>query len=128
MQFYWKNQYRSKIFLEKLAICVIVRSFLLPADERIKIIEQSGFLTCIKGKNSFAGYYAFVYSTGTVILEKFWSDEERLLPAKEDATFVMNIDNFMEMSKLSKLKLIEYIKSFPNTGVKRRYHTSSKYL
>ncbi len=93
-------------------------------DERINILDNSNYLMRIKGKNSFSGYYAFVYSTGAVILEKFWQNPEKLIPAKEEATYVMNIDNFIEMSKLSKLVLIEFMREIDDLGVKRIFHTS----
>lgn len=92
---------------------------------RITILENSGFIgRPIRGLNTFNGYYAFVYPNGVVILEKFWNNEETLSPAMYNATYVMNIDNFIEMSKISKLNLIDYIKAFPEVGVKRIFHTS----
>ena len=36
----------------------------------------------------------------------------------------MNIDNFISMSKISKINLVEYIKTLPEIGVKRLYHSS----
>ena len=94
-------------------------------NTRIKILENSGYIgTPIKGLNSFSGYYAFVYSNGVVILEKFWNNEDTLSPARYNATYVMNIDNFIEMSKVSKMDLIEYMKELPESGVKRIFHTS----
>lgn len=92
---------------------------------RIGILENSGFLgRPIKGLNTFAGYYAFIYPNGKVILEKFWENEETMNPAVGSATYVMNIDNFIEMSKISRLNLIEYIKTLPEVGVKRIFHTT----
>ena len=91
---------------------------------RIDIMMNSNFIgTPIEGKNSFLGYYAFVYQNGVVILEKFWQTKD-LKPAKENATYVMNIDNFIEMSKLSKLVLIEFMREIDDLGVKRIFHTS----
>lgn len=78
----------------------------------------------IKGLNTFNGYYAFVYANGVVILEKFWENEDTRNPAVHAATYVMNIDNFVEMSKMSRITLVEYIKTFPEIGVKRIFHTS----
>lgn len=92
---------------------------------RIDILERSGYIgRPIKGLNTFAGYYAFVYPNGKVILEKFWENEENMIPAFGAATYVMNIDNFIELSKMSRINLIEYIKMFHEAGVKRVFHTS----
>ena len=92
---------------------------------RIQILENSGYIgTPIKGLNTFSGYYAFIYPNGKVILEKFWNNEDNLTPAVYNATYVMNIDNFIEMSKIPKVDLIEYMKTLPEIGVKRIFHTS----
>ena len=92
---------------------------------RISIMENSGSLSRpIKGLNTFSGYYAFVYPNGKVILEKFWENEENLTPAVGCATYVMDIDNFVEMSKISRINLVEYIKTLPEIGVKRIFHMS----
>jgi len=92
---------------------------------RIDILENSGYIISpIMGLDTFSGYYAFVYPNGKVILEKFWENAETQNPAVESATYVMTIDNFVELSKMPKLALIEYIKSFPEVGVRRIFHTS----
>ena len=92
---------------------------------RIGILEKSGFIgTPVKGLNSFNGYYAFIYPNGKVILEKFWDNEENITPARNAATYVMTIDNFVEMSKLPRIVLVEYIRTLPEIGVKRIFHTS----
>ncbi len=93
-------------------------------NERITTLENSNFIgRPFKGlSQSFGGYYAFFYANGVVILEKFWENEERQIPVKYAATYVMNIDNFLEMSKMPKANLISYIKTIPNS--KRLYHTS----
>jgi hypothetical protein len=94
-------------------------------NSRIEILEKSAYIKCIKGKNTFDGYYAFVYANGIIILEKFWNNELNGIPAsKHNATYVMNIDNFLELSKLSRTSLVEYIKTLPEVGVKRIFHTS----
>ena len=94
-------------------------------DMRISILENSGYIgTPVKGLNTFNGYYGFIYPNGKVILEKFWENEEELIPATKAATYVMTIDNFIEMSKISRINLVEYIKTLPEIGVKRIFHTS----
>lgn len=92
---------------------------------RISILENSGFIgRPVKGLDTFKGYYAFIYPNGKVILEKFWENEETLNPAVGTATYVMTIDNFIEMSKISRINLIEYIKTLPEIGIKRIFHTT----
>lgn len=92
---------------------------------RINILENSGFIgRPIHGLNKFEGFYAFVYSNGKVILEKFWENISNETPAKNTATYVMNIDNFIEMSKISRIDLVMFIKEHPDMGIKRIFHTS----
>ncbi len=92
---------------------------------RIEILNNSGFIgNAMRGLNTFSGYFAFVYPNGKVILEKFWSDDNDLEPAIFDATYVMYIDNFIEMSKMTQINLTEYMSALPNNSVKRIYHTS----
>ena len=92
---------------------------------RISILENSGFIgRPIRGLDTFSGYYAFIYPNGKVILEKFWKNESTLNPSVGNATYVMDIDNFIEMSKISRIDLIEYMKTLPEIGVKRIFHTS----
>lgn len=101
-------------------------SVIADVNERINIIEQSGFIgTPIRGLNTFNGYYAFVYPSGIVVLEKFWENEENLTPATGCATYIMNIDNFIEMSKHSRTTLIEYMRILPDIAVKRIFHTTN---
>ena len=100
-------------------------SLLEETDMRIEIMENSGYVgTPLQGADSFNGYYAFVYSNGVVVLEKFWENEETKRPARECATYVMDIDNFSEMSKVSKIDLITYMHENPNLKVKRIFHTT----
>ena len=93
--------------------------------KRIDFLENTGYVGKLKGLNTFTGYYGYVYPNGTVILEKFWEDEEGIRPAINYATYIMNIDNFISMSKISRINLVEYIKTLPEIGVKRLYHSST---
>lgn len=92
--------------------------------KRIDFLESTGYVGKLKGLNTFTGYYGYVYPNGTVILEKFWEDEECISPAINYATYIMNIDNFISMSKISRINLVEYIRTLPEIGVKRLYHSN----
>ena len=92
--------------------------------KRIDFLENTGYVGKLKGLNTFTGYYGYVYPNGTVILEKFWEDEEWIKPAINYATYIMNIDNFITMSKISRINLVEYIRTLPEIGVKRLYHSN----
>ena len=91
---------------------------------RIHILENSGFIgRPIKGLDTFSGYYAFIYANGLVVLEKFWENELEFIPAVGCATYILTIDNFIELSKLPRIVLAEYAKS-KEFGVKRIFHTN----
>ena len=88
--------------------------------------DKTGYFEQIVGINSFAGYIGYIYPNGLVVFEKMYEDESRTIPTKEsNATYVMNIDNFVEMSALSKTDIIKYIKSTFNFNIKRVYHSKN---
>ena len=90
---------------------------------RISILENSGYIARpLQGLNLFMGYYAFIYQNGLVIIEKFWDDIDIINPSLNSATYVINIDEFIELSKLEDVSLADYMKTLPN--VKRIFHTS----
>lgn len=94
-------------------------------DEKVDTFYQ---VECeqLVGKNSFLGYVGFLYPNGLVIFEKFYKvskkDPEKKVPAINEAIYVMNRDNFAEMSRLSKPEIISYINDFGNKDVMRIYH------
>lgn len=88
--------------------------------------DKTGYEEQILGINNFAGYVGYMYANGLVIFEKMYEDESRVTPVKEaNATYVMSIDNFVELSALSKTDIIKYIKSTVNPNVKRVYHSKN---
>lgn len=90
---------------------------------RINILENSGYISRpLQGLNTFMGYYAFIYPNGIVLLEKFWNEIEAINPSLDSATFIITIDEFIELSKKTGISLIEYMKTLPN--VKRVFHSS----
>ena len=92
---------------------------------RISILENSGFIgRPIKGINKYSGFYGFIYPNGKVIIEKFWNNEDTFTPAQGIATYVISIDRFIKISKSPRTNLIEYMKTLPEIGIKRIFHTS----
>ena len=62
----------------------------------------------VEGKNTFAGYIAFIYPNGKVILEKFFNKRKdgTEIIATEQAIYVMNIEDFYILTNLSKTEII----------------------
>ncbi len=60
----------------------------------------------IKGHNTFDGYIGYIFTNGKVVLDKFYDDVMSGKVADGHAIYVMNIDEFYELSQLSKSELI----------------------
>jgi len=93
-------------------------------EEKITFFSSTVPIIKIKGTNKMKGYYGYVYRNGNVIFEKYYEDIDNYVPAINEAIYVMNIHNFMELSKLSKSEIIEYIKE-NKSSVRRIYHSKN---
>lgn len=93
-------------------------------NNRMNFLDHTDYLYKITGKDNFEGYVGYIYANGTVIFEKFYKAIDIMEPADSNATYVMNFDNFVEMSKKNKTEIIKFIKD-GGTGVRRLYHTSN---
>ena len=71
----------------------------------------------IVGKNTFEGYIGHIYTNGTVVLDKFFENQETGRVANGEAVYVMNINDFYRLSNLPKQQLIY------NPSCKRIYHS-----
>ena len=92
--------------------------------KRIDFFETSPYLYRVEGINNFEGYLGYIYANNLVIFERFYKDTKNYEPADNNATYIMTLNNFIDMSKLSKPEIIQYIKA-GNTDVARKYHTNS---
>lgn len=98
------------------------------SEEYEKVTKRKAFLDntdciVIDGVNRFKGYVGYYYPNGLVFFEIFFEDGNELKP-KTGATYIMNIENFVEMSALSIPEVMEYIKD-GGTDVRRINHTST---
>lgn len=60
----------------------------------------------VKGKGTFDGYIGYIYPNGKVVLDKFYENVSRGELAYGNAVYIMNLDDFYELTKLSKTSLI----------------------
>lgn len=88
-------------------------------------LQNSGWLYRVHGIKEFEGYEGFIYPNGHVIFEKFYENIETKEVSLYSATYIMNIYNFIELSKLNKREIINIINSPNNPGVRRVYHTKN---
>ena len=93
---------------------------------RMDFLDETDYKLKAVGLNNFNGYVAFIYDNGTVLLESLYRDiEKQELVKSSGATYVMNIFDFVEFSKLSRTEIIEYISNTDNPKVRRFYHTKT---
>lgn len=94
------------------------------SQDRENLFMQTDYVCKIVGSNKFIGYVGYIYKNGVVAFERFY-DEDGNLSKSNNATYIMNIDNFREFTKLSKPEIIEYIKKTENPDIKRKYHNKN---
>lgn len=85
-------------------------------------LDNSPYAYKLSGINKFDGYIGYIYPNGVVIFEKFYENEKTGRVAKNSATYVMNIFNFVELSKLTKTEIISSLKDGNLEGVYRIFH------
>jgi hypothetical protein len=93
-------------------------------NDRMDFLNHTNYLYKMTGKDNFEGYIGYIYENGTVLFERFYKKQESFEPVMSNATYIMNFNNFVQMSKLTKTDIMEYIKQ-GGTDVKRVYHTST---
>ena len=109
----------------------IPKDFTMPLDEQEKIrrmlisknyLENSSYLFSLEGINEFEGYQGYLYPNGTVVFEKYYDNVKTKKIASGSATYIMKLDNFVEVSKLSKTEIISKINKGEIKGVRRIFH------
>lgn len=96
-------------------------------DDKMNFFESTNPVCELTGINTFDGYKAYIYSNSCVILEKFYTynSKGKLVPTTGEAIYVMNLYEFMDLSKLTKPEIIEEINSYDNPNVYRIYHSKN---
>lgn len=74
--------------------------------EKKELYDSSDPFFRVKGKETFDGYIGFVYPNGRVVLDKFYDDADSGKLADGHAVYAMSIQDFYELSKLSKSEII----------------------
>ena len=91
--------------------------------DRMSFLDHTNYVYKMTGKEQFEGYVGYIYENGIVVFEKFYKSAENHEPSISNATYIMNFNNFVQMSKLTKPEIINYIKN-GGTDVRRVYHTN----
>lgn len=74
--------------------------------EKKELYDSSDPFFRVKGKGTFDGYIGFVYPNGRVVLDKFYDDADNGKLADGHAVYAMGIQEFYELSRLSKSEII----------------------
>lgn len=96
-------------------------------DQKFDYYSQTNPVMELVGINNFTGYFAQFFKNGTVVLDKYYRygkdrrGNDVMVPAGDEAIYVMNHKEFADLSKYTKPELVEEIRCF-NQDVKRIYH------
>ena len=74
--------------------------------EKKELYDSSDPFFRVKGRDTFDGYIGFVYPNGRVVLDKFYDDADNGRLADGHAVYAMSIQEFYELSRLSKSEII----------------------
>lgn len=83
-----------------------LKKFLNKFIEKKEFFDRTDPYYRILGKNSFDGYIGYIYSNGTVVLEKFFENSATGKVAQNQAIYIMSIQNFHTLTQLSKNEII----------------------
>lgn len=131
LQAAWRILPKGKVPLSSSTVSIPSPTVLRTISEEEKIrrnflghqfLEQSDYIFRLYGINQFEGYAGFIYPTGNVVFEK------QAEPKKRDyynATYVMSLYQFLELSKLTRRELVEKIACGEINSVKRVYHQAN---
>lgn len=92
----------STIFSNQEELKEILNKFI----EKKEFFDRTDPYYRILGKNTFDGYIGYIYSNGTVVLEKFFENSATGKVAKNQAIYIMSIQNFHTLTQLSKNEII----------------------
>ncbi len=99
-------------------------------EDKMEYFSQTNPLFELTGIDTFTGYSAYMYQNGVVVFEKFFKETGKkeknfMIPVSGEAIYVMNFQEFADLSKYTKMELIQEIVTFHNPNVKRILHTKS---
>lgn len=87
-----------------------------------EFIESSNYYYVTLGKDTFLGYMAYLYRNGKVIFMRDYTQIKTKRELLSSGIYVMNYEDFINFSRLSKTTLITYLNDYQRYGVKRIYH------
>lgn len=78
-------------------------------ERKYKFYENSGYAYKIYGRDTFAGYIAYIYPNGEILMDKFFDDQANCIPTVGEAIYNIQVPYFERLSKLPKTTLIKEV-------------------
>lgn len=91
-------------------------------EEKVKFFSNSDYVIHIFGKDKFEGYEGYIYPNGIVLFEKLTTKRSI---SKNTALYVMDVRNFVELSKKNKQEIIEIIGNNEEENLRRINHSKN---
>lgn len=76
-------------------------------ERKKKYFENSGYAHKVYGINTFAGYIAYIYSNGEILMEKYFDDKANCKPTIGEAIYNVKAIDFEALSRLEKPVLMK---------------------
>ncbi len=95
-------------------------NYALKRHECRDFLESTPYLYKVYGIDKFTGFHGLIYANKVVIFE-YLNKEKR---EKYVATYVVNLNNFLEVCHLDRQQIIKLIKEEPDFPVRRVYHST----
>ena len=76
-------------------------------ERKKRYFENSGYAHKIYGINTFAGYIAYIYPNGEILMEKYFDDQANCRPTQGEAIYNVKVADFERLSRLAKPVLMK---------------------
>lgn len=76
-------------------------------ERKKQYFENSGYADKVYGINTFAGYIAYIYPNGEILMEKYFDDQANCRPTQGEAIYNVKVYDFERLSRLEKPVLMK---------------------
>lgn len=93
--------------------------------EKLQVLQELDIKELYIGKNSFEGYIGYKEENSNIMLEKYFEDAVKKVPAINEACYIVDKDDFDMLATHNKEAVIQMIKG-GTIHAKRFYHNTAK--
>lgn len=101
----------KKVFIKYLRMPNKSEELQKVLERKIALYTSLGVISLKLGANSFDGYVGLVLDNGYVILDKFFEDRNQGKIATDNAIYIVRIEDFDKITRMSKSEALEAIAS-----------------